>query len=188
MKRMKNLFNNVSGALSGKRAVNKQDANGETRLLRAVRDGNLTEVKKLLARGADPDIGNVHQIKPLHIAAYWGETNILEALLAAKANPNADNGRGWTPLHSAALAGGFRSRQKNIDMLKAAGARDDIRDINGWTATEYMALWQEGAPAAEKLKQILYSQNIIDDKPVCDSTGKPCPPGCTKKGARAPKH
>ncbi len=135
--------------------VNKKDAVGETRLYRAVRSGNVNEVKKLLRNGANPDIKNNEGLSPLHLAAYWGETEIVECLLKAGAAVDSDNGMGWTPLHSAAVSGGMKSRKTIIDLLRKYGAKDDVKDKNGWAARDYMTLWEENASAAAKLKDYL---------------------------------
>jgi ankyrin repeat protein len=151
------LFNSLTG-----KNRDKPGSDGETALTRAVKEGNLTKVKKLLHKGHDPNIQNSHHLTPLHLAAYWDEKDIIDALLKAKADPNATNGKGWTPLHSAALAGGMKSRKKVIEKLKKAGGRSDIPDKNGWTAEEYMAIWAENAEAAAKLRDIVAAQIVKD--------------------------
>ncbi|MBI1216666.1 MAG: hypothetical protein GC185_12720 [Alphaproteobacteria bacterium] len=146
---LNNLFNSITGG------VDKRRDNGETRLYQAARSGNVKAVKRLLKQGADPDAQAGNGLSPLHQAAFWGETEIVDLLLKAGADPNLDNGRGWTALHSAAVSGGQRSRAKIVDMLKKAGADAGRQDKQGWTAEDYMTLWDENAPAAEKLKKYL---------------------------------
>ena len=46
-------------------------------------------------------------------------------------------------------------RKPIIDLLLKAGAKDDIKDKNGWTAKDYMILWEQNAEAAGKLKDYL---------------------------------
>lgn len=147
-------LNNLFNALT-KNGVDKKDGNGETRLYKAVRQGSVKEVKKLLHDGADPNIPNAEGLTPLHQAAYWGETEIVALLLKAGAKCHADNGSGWTPLHSAAISGGRKIRSAIIELLLGAGAKDDIKDKNGWTPNDYMALWAQNADAAQKLKEFL---------------------------------
>ena len=170
---LKGIFQKVFGG-----GVNRQNADGETRLFEAARAGSLRTVHRLLARGADPNIADRHGMTALHMAAYWGELGIVQALLKAGASPNAHNGKGWTPLHSAGLAGGEKTRQAVIDALVKAGAKDDIKDKHGWTARDYMELWRDNAGAAEKLKAVRGSYG--DGGPCCDKH-KFC-------GPRAPRH
>lgn len=147
---LNNIFNTLTG-----RGIDNRDARGETRLLKAVRQGSSNEVRRLLRGGADPNAADEQGMTPLHIAAYWGETDIVEALLKNGADPNKDNGKGWTPLHAAALSGGLKSRKEIIELLLKAGAKDDRQDPNGWSPRDYMLLWEENAAAAEKLKEYM---------------------------------
>ena len=162
------LFNNITG-----HGLNKRDKNGETQLYRAVKNGDVRTVKKLLAQGADPNVPNAHKLTPLHHAAYWGENEMVDALLKAGADVHLHNGRGWTALHSAAVSGGMKARKRTIDLLKKAGAKDDVKDKQGWTAADYMTLWEENAPAAEKLKEFLQIPNGLSPS---GGHAKPKPP------------
>lgn len=113
------------------------------------------EVKRLLRNGANPNDSNAQNLTALHMAAYWGETEIVELLLKHGARADVDNGKGWTALHSAAISGGLKSRKNIIAMLLTAGAALHKPDQHGWTAQDYMQLWENNAAAAEKLKQYL---------------------------------
>lgn len=183
MLRLNNLFNSLTG-----NGIDKRDANGETKLYRAVRDGNLPRVKKLLRDGADPDIADEHGLTPLHQAAYWGEADIVEQLLKAGAAANIDNGQGWTPLHSAALAGGLKSRRDVIEKLKKAGAKDDIADKHGWTPADYMALWAGNAEAAEKLRRMTGQPSAKVPNAPADAENTPPRQGGKPCGPQAPRH
>lgn len=164
------FFNSISG-----NGIDKRNGAGETKLYRAVRSGNIKEVKKLLRDGADPDIADDHGLTPLHQAAYWGETEITELLIKAGANVNAENnGKGWTPLHSAAVSGGMLSRKDIIELLIDAGAKQDVKDKHCWTPADYMTLWEQNEKAAEKLKQFLHIPNGL--APPKGMTRVPAPP------------
>ena len=157
---LNNLFNSITG-----NGINKRDKNGETRLYRAVRSGNIKEVKRLLKDGADPNVADNHGLSPLHQAAYWGETGIVEALLKAGASVHAENGgKGWTPLHSAAVSVGMHARKDVINLLVKAGAKDDAKDKHGWTPKDYMILWERNEAAALKLKDFLQIPNGLAPK------------------------
>lgn len=187
MLRLNDLFNTITG-----NGIDKRNEQGETKLYRAAREGNVSAVKKLLRAGADPDIADKRGMTPLHQAAYWGETEIVDLLLKAGAAPNVDNGHGWTPLHSAALSGGMKSRGDIIRRLKSAGAKDDIPDKHDWSARDYMQLWEENADAAAKLKNIA-GHGGAAPAPDADSTRPPNSPVPPQSGAKpcgppSPRH
>ncbi len=132
-----------------------RNARGESALYRAVRAGNRSEVRDRLRRGADPNQAADGGTTPLHEAAYWGESDIVRLLLKAGADVARVDDHGWTPLHAAAVSGGLRTRADIIALFKDAGARDDIADKQGWTARDYMALWDDNPAAAERLRVMM---------------------------------
>ena len=144
------LFNTFSSG-----SVDKPGPDGNTLLYKAAKNGNISEVRRLLKAGADPNIQNAHHLTPLHQAAYWGETAIVVLLLEHGAKADVDNGQGWTPLHSAAVAGGLKSRKAIIDLLLAHGADPEKTDKHGWASKDYMALWDLDVLAAKKLKEYM---------------------------------
>lgn len=187
-------FNDIFNSLTGK-GINSRDKNGETKLYRAVRSGSFREVRQLLRAGADANVVNAQGLTPLHQAAYWGETEIVQALLQHGAKADADNGEGWTPLHSAALSGGAKNRQAIIDLLTQHGAKDDAVDKNGWSPRDYLQLWEENAPAAEKLRRFLAAEMGKAHPPAppptrppqrTDGKGRADPKGGKKPPAAAP--
>lgn len=132
-----------------------RNARGESALYRAVRAGNRGEVRDRLKSGADPNLPTASGITPLHEAAYWGELDILRLLLKHGADPKRVDDHGWTALHAAAVSGGLRARATIIDELIKAGARDDVADKQGWTARDYMTLWDSNPEAAERLRVMM---------------------------------
>jgi len=128
-----------------------------TTLYIAVKDGNLSEVRKLLKNGANPNIRCAHNLTPLHHAAYWGEVRILELLIKNGANVNTDNGggRGWTPLHSAAISGGLKKRREVIEILIKNKADLNKKDKLGWTPKDYMLLWEKDPKGANDFKKYI---------------------------------
>ena len=71
----------------------------------AAKNGNVSRVKSLLARGADP---NHPECCPLHIACENGHLEIVNALVEAGADPERmirDDWPGWSPVHYAAMCG-----------------------------------------------------------------------------------
>jgi ankyrin repeat protein len=107
----------------------------------AARDGDVAELKKLLdkdpdlVRSPDPTLGP--DSTPLHVAARWGQTEIVEALLDYKADVNAEARRCGTPLHLAVRCGHkdlaelLLSRGAQLDIFAAAGLGrlDDVKRL-----------------------------------------------------------
>src|SRR5206468_4231892 len=113
------------------------DENGATAFLRASQSGDITLMKLLLARGADPKIATTLGVTALHVAAgigwvegityEWSDQDTLEAVkllleLGLDVNAQADTGR--TALHGAAHKG----RPAVVQALVDHGARLDVRD------------------------------------------------------------
>ena len=58
-------------------------------------------VLRMLGSGGDPFARHAGSATPVHLAACFGQTAVLEALLAHGCNPNATDATGRTPLHAA---------------------------------------------------------------------------------------
>lgn len=76
--------------------------NGETPLIREIKDRDLRGVKCLLEEGADIEVCNLKGQTPLHVACEVGDRSIVSYLLEQNANPVATANEGWTPLMYAA--------------------------------------------------------------------------------------
>src|SRR3954469_17787761 len=75
---------------------------GDTALGSASSFAQVEMVRLLLARGADPNIGDKDNLTPLQLAAYHGNLAIVRMLLKAGANVNSEDSRyGYTALASA---------------------------------------------------------------------------------------
>lgn len=156
---MKKLFNHLAQL-----TVNRQDALGRTALYKAAKHGNLKEVKRQLAKGADPNIANDRGVTALHQAAYWGEIDIVKTLIKAGADISADNGAGWTPMHSAALAAGLDGRKEVIETLIEAGADVEAMDDYGWTPKDYVALWIDNSDQLGQVMHYMQKRQFADEK------------------------
>jgi ankyrin repeat protein len=87
----------TTGSLQAASAINQEDAQQLTPLIRAAARGNLQEVDALLGKGADPNVQSSHQgITALMCAAYFGHLEVVKALVAkgARLNQKDRNGGG----------------------------------------------------------------------------------------------
>src|SRR5262245_470902 len=114
------------------------DENGATAFFRASQSGDVTLMKLLLSRGADPHISTVLGVTPLQVASgigwvegityEWSREQTVEAvklLLDLGLNPNSQAATGRTSLHGAATKGATSVVQVLVDH----GARLDMRDF-----------------------------------------------------------
>jgi uncharacterized protein len=134
---------------------------GATPLLRAALCGDLTVVRLLLARGADPQIPTFDHTTPLMVAAGigWAEglmheysedetVELVKLLLDLGSDVNATNDHGMTPLHGAA----YKAANKAVELLVDRGAKLEARDKGedygfGARSVQMTPLnWAEGVP------------------------------------------
>ncbi|MEW6213102.1 MAG: TonB family protein [Acidobacteriota bacterium] len=120
----------ITLAISCSLTAAAQDEQGVTPLMRAVRDGQNDEVKKLLKQGVDLEARDSWGWTALIYAAVRGDERAVKALLDKGANVNAQSNQGLTPLMAAARS----QRDKIVKLLIARGADIHARDKNGNTA------------------------------------------------------
>ena len=107
--------------------VNARSVDGATKLFDAAVSGDVAAVKRLLARGADPNIPENNGITPLMEAASWGRLRIITLLVRGGAEVNARDNFGDSALDYAESErkrkkGTARQRQANvIKLLRALG-------------------------------------------------------------------
>ena len=70
-------------------------------LFAAARDGNVSEVRRLVAEGADVNVQGPEGLRPLHFAAQEGHVEVLTTLVQLGADVNVQSNDGRRPLHSA---------------------------------------------------------------------------------------
>lgn len=94
--------------------LNAADRNGETPLFAALLAAHGTAANTLLATGADVSIAEQrHGLTPLHVAAAYGDQDMIRLLLSAGADPNAADHTGATAAATAAAEG----NQEAADLL-----------------------------------------------------------------------
>jgi len=108
------------------RAEKAKDAN---LFLKAIKNGDIERIKKLISQGADVNAKDNRGMTPLHKAAYYGQRQVAKVLIAKGANVNGTDTAGQTPLHIAANFG-----TKFVpELLLANGANISARSIAGNT-------------------------------------------------------
>jgi ankyrin repeat protein len=101
-----------------------------TNLHDAVEFGDVTEVRRLVAAGADVDEEwGEARMRPLHVAAGEGQVEVLIVLVELGANTDAKDVNGTTPLHHAAGNGQVEA----VKVLAQLGADIAARTPHGDT-------------------------------------------------------
>jgi ankyrin repeat protein len=96
------------------------DRAGRTPLQYAALEGNLNEVRRLLAEGCDVDAPDAQGFVPLHFAAQEFHPEVVRLLLEGGATVDAVNAFGNTPLWTAVF--NSKGRGEVISLLRASGA------------------------------------------------------------------
>jgi ankyrin repeat protein len=94
-------------------------------LIQAARNGNLAEVKALLAQGADVNAKANNGVTPLWMAAHNDRLVVVKFLIAKGADVNAQTPDGQTALNTAAFWGHLRV----VKTLLAKGAKVRAEDV-----------------------------------------------------------
>ena len=109
-------------------------------LHRAAEEGDIEAVKKHLAAGANKNVrAGKWRDTPLHRAAFWGYTEVVELLINNEVDVNAKYKYGCTPLHDAAEYSHLEIAEMLINRAPDMNALDNNGDTpldlaNGETA------------------------------------------------------
>jgi ankyrin repeat protein len=128
--------------------VNAQGPDGATALLWAAHQGDVAEVKRLIASGADISIANRYGATPMSEAAMQGETEVLKLLLAAGADVNSPTTEGQTALMLVARTGNLEAAK----LLLSHGAQVDAREQ--W-AGQTALIWAAAESQPQMVKLLL---------------------------------
>jgi len=116
--------------------LNTRNAAAMTPLNWAAFRGQVEIVRRLLALGADPTIGDNENSQPIHNAAAAGHTDVIGILLASGVDINTTDDNGMTAL---LFAVSFRHPDAAVWLLDR-GADPTVARSNGITALHYAAL------------------------------------------------
>jgi ankyrin repeat protein len=111
-------------------SVSTASAQGDLRLVSALRHQHFAAARALIKQRADVNTADVDGSTALQWAAHWNDVETVKALLSAGAKPNAANRYGVTALHEAATIGSAPI----INALLRAGAKADAVYGEGETA------------------------------------------------------
>jgi ankyrin repeat protein len=132
----------------GTTIINTRDyKTGETALHIVVKRGDMTYLRFLLAKGADPNLRDDKGTTPLLLAATSGETEMISVLIQQGANVNLGNSSGETPLIRAVQNRDLSTARA----LLAAGADADQPDLLAGKSARDYATDDARAPAMAKL-------------------------------------
>jgi len=88
-----------------RRKKNQTEIEAVVALTWAASQGDLDEVRALVASGVAPDTADYDGRTPLHLAAAEGQTEVVRYLLAAGSDPRPEDRWGGTPLSDAETFG-----------------------------------------------------------------------------------
>ena len=162
-----------------KSSVQKEEAVNS--LVKATEDEKMERVKKLIARVADINAGDLWGYTFLHRACMEGENQVAEYLIAKGADVNAQNIIGVTPLHAAA----GRGHTNIVELLLAKKADINAKDNQGATPLWYAkngvvfsfsktgklnkqatAIWDADNPGCKEIAEMLLKKGAKEQAPV----------------------
>jgi len=130
---------------SVKAYVNRHDSGGRTPIMYAARSGNVSEVRDLIAKGADVNARNNKGHTPLTYAADNGHTDVAGILLDNGADVNGRSNQGTTAL----MLASERGYEEIARLLLEHGADTELKQRGRYTALITAAYY--GHPGIVKL-------------------------------------
>jgi len=95
------LFGSFNAKRDPRRKKNQTQIEAVVALIWAASQGDLNEVRALIAAGVEPGTADYDGRTPLHLAAAEGQLDVVRYLLAAGADPRPMDRWGGTPLSDA---------------------------------------------------------------------------------------
>jgi ankyrin repeat protein len=120
--------------------VDKQDLIGMTALAWATTRGDISTMRQLLRKGADPNRADSQGRITLHHWVKGGNHDCLKVLLDAGAEPDRPDKFGETPLLRAMYF--FKNVEvRSLELLIARGANPHRQSLEGWTGIHLTVRW-----------------------------------------------
>lgn len=98
-------------------------------IFEAIEKNDLVAVKDFIARGININGRNSKGSTPLHFAAFYSNSTMVELLVAHGSAIDAENNEGLTPLYFSVQEG----KRKVVEFLLSRGAEINTKAKNGWT-------------------------------------------------------
>eukprot|EP00929_Paragymnodinium_shiwhaense_P049287 TRINITY_DN24870_c0_g1_i2.p1 TRINITY_DN24870_c0_g1~~TRINITY_DN24870_c0_g1_i2.p1 ORF type:complete len:2588 (+),score=813.76 TRINITY_DN24870_c0_g1_i2:684-7766(+) len=108
----------------------KEETAAPGAVLKAAREGIVSQVRTLVQRGADVNETDQEGATPLHIACAHGNLEVVRYLLAAGAGVELRDKNSLTPL----LAASYQGHADVVELLCRSGVNVNAPDVEGWTA------------------------------------------------------
>ncbi len=153
----------VRKKMVGKKKKMKKYSFGNTGLLLATKNNNLSKVRSLIDKGANVNFVGPDGKTPLHFAADNRNIEMVKLLLAKGANVNAADSTGYTPLHFAAVVG-------DTEVVKLLLAAPGI-DVNAANSTGKTTLHFAAVVGNTEVVKLLLAAPGIDVN-AANSAGK----------------
>jgi len=132
------VINTVKNLLKHRADPNIADCNGNTPLIKAVKNGNIELVKCLISHPTtDVNKQNLERNTALHEAAFKGNKELVDRLIAAGADVNMQNSAGKAPLHRAVSG----NHMVVVKSLLDNGACINLQDSLGYTPCHYASFF-----------------------------------------------
>ncbi len=141
--------------------IDHADEDGKTALHLAAYRSNVVAVRKLIEKGANPNIIDKEGQSPLHLAANRERNgNVIMDLLLAHSKVKVDDvdGKGQTALHFAA----YKSNDNVVKYLIDKGANPNIYDKSGRSPLHVAAQERKGNPIIDLILEAQKVKGIGD--------------------------
>ncbi|XP_069704660.1 putative leucine-rich repeat-containing protein DDB_G0290503 [Periplaneta americana] len=139
--------------------VKMSESQREDKLLEAAETGNVTLTETLLLLGTNVSARDAMLNTPLHLAAYYGHTDVVRLLINGGAEIDTRKSNGYTPLH---LAVSSDSAADMVRLLIAHGADLEAEDDDMRTPLLWATGQSNSLPAVQTLISLGANRAVTD--------------------------